>query len=201
MLFAAGLVAATQKVDCSAAGISCQNAQSKNPILPTVPEIVWGTLAFVVLFVVLWKLALPPLVKLMRDRTERIANDLSSAEQARVEAQQTLEDYKRELAEARSEASHILDEARQAAEQVRQDLMARAEAEAAELRARNDSALQAAQERVLGELEGQVREVALDLAEKVVGANLDRDTNLALIDRFIDELNAGPTSDAGAALQ
>jgi F-type H+-transporting ATPase subunit b len=68
--------------------------------------------------------------------------------------------------------------------------VARAEAEAADLRARNDEALRQAQDRVLAEVESRVREVALDLAEKVVGANLDRDRNLALIDQYIAELNA-----------
>lgn len=190
MALAGALLAAT-KVDCSSPAVTCSNASSKNPILPSVPEIVWGTLAFLVLLFVLQRFALPPLLKLMRDRTERIANDLDSAERARQEAEATLADYKRELSEARTEAGRIIDEARQAAEQVRQDLVARAEAEAADLRARNDAALAAAQERVLAELEGQVRDVALDLAEKVVGANLDRTTNLALVDRFIEELGSG----------
>lgn len=190
MLLASGLAAA-QTIDCSAppAGVTCASAMSKNPILPSPAEIVWGTVAFVVLLVVLQRFALPPLLKVMRERTERIANDLAEADKAKAEAEHTLDDYKRELAEARTEANRIVDEARQAAEQVRQDLVGRAEAEAADLRQRNDAALAAAGERVLGQLEAQVREVALDLAEKVVGANLDRDTNLALIDRYISELD------------
>ncbi|HET9690451.1 MAG TPA: F0F1 ATP synthase subunit B [Acidimicrobiales bacterium] len=191
------VLVAAQKIDCSSTAYTCTNPTSKNPILPSVPELVWGTAAFLVLFVLLRQFALPPLLKLMRDRTERIANDLDTAERAKREATETLEQYKRELAEARTEAGRIIDEARSAAEQVRADLVARAEAEAADLRARNDAALQAAQERVRGELEGQIREVSLELAEKVVGANLDRTTNLALIDRFLDELN-GTSTTAGA---
>jgi F-type H+-transporting ATPase subunit b len=193
VLDATALLAKTT-VDCSASGVTCTNPTSKNPILPSVPELVWGTVAFLVLLYVLRRFALPPLLKLMAERTERIANDLSSAERAKQEATETLEQYKGELAEARHEAARIIDEARQAAEQVRQDLVARAEEEAAELRARNEAALVAAQERVLGELEGQLRDVALDLAEKVVGANLDRATNLALIDRFIEELDSDAPS-------
>lgn len=195
-MLAAVLVAA-QKIDCSSAAYTCTNPTSKNPILPSVPELVWGTAAFVVLFFLLRQYALPPLLKVMRDRTERIRNDLDSAEAARREAAETLEQYKRELADARSEAGRIIDEARQAAEQVRADLVARAEAEAADLRARNDAALQVAQERVRGELDAQLRDVALELAEKVVGANLDRQANLALIDRYLDELN-GTAATQGA---
>jgi F-type H+-transporting ATPase subunit b len=176
--------------DCQAVGAHCLNAVSKNPILPSVPEIVWGTLAFVVLLVVLSKYALPPVQKALKDRSDRIAGDLAAADDAKAEAQRTLEEYKQELAQARSESNRIIEEARQAAEGVRKDLVARAEAEAADLRARNDEALRQAQDRVLAEVEGRVREVALDLAEKVVGANLDRDRNLALIDQYIAELNA-----------
>jgi F-type H+-transporting ATPase subunit b len=126
----------------------------------------------------------------LTDRSDRIAADLAAADDAKAEAQRTLEEYKQELAQARSESNRIIEEARQAAEGVRKDLVARAEAEAADLRARNDEALRQAQDRVLAEVEGRVREVALDLAEKVVGANLDRDRNLALIDQYIAELNA-----------
>lgn len=176
--------------DCQAAGAYCLNATSKNPILPSVPEIVWGVVAFVVLLGVLSKYALPPVQKALKDRSDRIAGDLAAADEAKAEAQRTLDEYKRELAEARSESNRIIEEARQAAEGVRKDLVARAEAEAADLRARNDEALRQAQDRVLAEVEGRVREVALDLAEKVVGANLDRDRNLALIDQYIAELNA-----------
>jgi F-type H+-transporting ATPase subunit b len=175
--------------DCSVSGHYCQNAVSKNPILPSVPEIVWGTLAFVVLIFVLTKYALPPIQKALADRSARIAKDLADADEAKVEAQRTLESYKRELAEARGESNRIIEEARGAAEEVRKDLVARAEAEAADLRTRNDEALRQAQDRVLAEVESQVREAALDLAEKVVGANLDRDRNLALIDQYIAELN------------
>ena len=43
---------------------------------------------------------------------------------------------------------------------------------------------------VKGELEGHVKRLSVDLAEKVVGANLNRDTNNALVDRYIAELGA-----------
>ena len=46
-----------------------------------------------------------------------------------------------------------------------------------------------AQERLLSQLQTQVRDLAIDLAEKVVGANLDRQRNLALVDQFIAELS------------
>ncbi|HSS09709.1 MAG TPA: hypothetical protein VLL25_07485, partial [Acidimicrobiales bacterium] len=84
----------------------------------------------------------------------------------------------------------IIEEARQAAEQLRQDMVRRADEEVAELRRRNAGDLQIAQERAISQLQSQVRNLAIELAEKVVGQNLDRDRNLQLVDQYIAELNA-----------
>jgi F-type H+-transporting ATPase subunit b len=166
------------------------NVQSKNPILPAGNEIVWGVVSFVVLFVLMAKFAFPAVKKAMEARTERIRTNLDEAERVRSDAQQILADYQRQLNDARSEANRVIEEARQAAEQLRQELVRRAEAEVAELRQRSAAELRAAQERAISELRAQVRTLAVELAEKVVGENLDRDRNLRLVDQFIAQLNA-----------
>jgi F-type H+-transporting ATPase subunit b len=167
----------------------CQTAP--NPILPATNEILWGGAAFLVLLLVLWKFGLPAATGMMTARTERIRADLDAAETARTEAEGVLTEYREQLAESRTEAGRIIEEARQQAEQVRRDLTARAEAETADLRARNVEQLAAERERVLGELRGQVAGLAVELAEKVVESNLDREANLALIERYIDTVGNG----------
>ena len=166
------------------------NVQSKNPILPAGNEIVWGVVSFAVLFILMAKFAFPAVRNSMEARTERIRNNLDEAERVRSDAQQILEDYQRQLNDARTEANRVIEEARQAADQLRQELVRRAEAEVAELRERNAADLRAAQERAISELQSQVRTLAVDLAEKIVGENLDRDRNLRLVDQFIAELNS-----------
>jgi F-type H+-transporting ATPase subunit b len=170
------------------------NVQSKNPILPSGAELVWGTVSFVVLFAVLAKYAFPAVNKAMVARTEKIRNNLDEAQKVRDEAETILTDYQRQLADARGEANRIIEEARQAAEQLRQDMVRRADEEVAELRQRNAEDLRAAQERAISQLQSQVRNLALELAEKVVGANLDRDRNLQLVDQYITELQASGRS-------
>src|SRR5690349_8311084 len=59
---------------------ACQEAP--NPILPATNEIIWGGLAFLILLVVMWKFALPPVRKTMEARSDRIRNDLMQAEAA-----------------------------------------------------------------------------------------------------------------------
>lgn len=166
----------------------CQEAPS--PILPETDEMIWGGLAFLILFGLMWKLAYPGIKKSMEDRSQRIRESLDEAERVKSEAQTVLSDYQRQLADAKSDANRIIDEARQTAEQLRRDLMERAEAEVAELRSRAQDDVRNAQERATADLKGQVSALAIELAEKVVERNLDRDTNLALIDSYINQVGA-----------
>jgi F-type H+-transporting ATPase subunit b len=161
---------------------------SPSPIAPASNELLWGGLAFAVLLVALWKFGLPAATKMMDERTARIQGDLDRAESARTEAEGILAQYERQLADARNEATRLVDEARQQAEQVRRDLVARAEAEAADIRARNSEQLAGERERVFSELRTQVGELAIELAERVVESNLDREANQALIERYIDSV-------------
>jgi F-type H+-transporting ATPase subunit b len=166
----------------------CQEAP--NPILPETNEIVWGGLAFAVLLVLMWKFGLPPVRKMMKDREDRIRGDLERAEQARLEAEQSLEEYRRQLAEARGEASVIIEQAREAADEVRQDLIARAESDAGELRARAAEDIRLATERAMSELHGKVAALSIELAEKVIEQNLDRDTQVRLIENYINQVGS-----------
>ncbi len=165
-------------------------AAAKNPILPEMKEVIWFTLAFIILFFLMKKFALPPVQKTMQERSDKIRNSLEEAEQVRDEAQNVLDQYKRQLADARQESNRIIDEARQTAESLRSDLMERAESEVEELRRRAREEIAAAQERAASELQSRVGTMAIELAEKVVESNLDREANMRLIESYIDQVGA-----------
>jgi F-type H+-transporting ATPase subunit b len=165
---------------------ACQKAP--NPLIPGGNEIVWGGAAFVVLLFALWKFGLPPVRNMMKRREDRIREDLERAERARTEAESEREQYQRQLADARNESQRILEEARQTADEVKRQMRAQAETEAAEIRARAQEDARLASERAAAELQGRVAELSIELAERIVERNLDRDTQLALVDRYIEEL-------------
>ena len=169
---------------------AAEGNEAPNPILPEPNEIIWGGIAFFVLFTLLaWK-GFPAIKGAMDARAEKIRTDIDEAERTRAEAESLKVEYERQLADARQQAARIVEEARQQAEQVRRDLTQRAEAEAAEIRQRNAEQATAERDRVMGELQGQVAELAIELAERVVGANLDRDANLRLIDEYISSVGS-----------
>jgi F-type H+-transporting ATPase subunit b len=167
----------------------CQEAPS--PILPELNEIIWGGAAFLILFFALWKFALPPVRNMMKQREDRIRGDLERAEQAKTEAEGVLAEYRRQLADARNEAGRIIEEARQSADQLKRDLTARAEAEAAQIRERASQDVALATERATADLQSRMAELTIELAEKVVERSLDRDTQTALIDSYINDLGNG----------
>ena len=170
--------------------LAAESVKAKNPIVPETKEIVWAVISFVIVFALLaWK-AWPAIKKAIADRELHIRADLERAEEAKTEAETSLAEYQRQLAEARNEAGRIIEEARLAADQVRKDLIARAEADAAELRARAQEDIRLATERALADLQSRVAELSIELAEKVVERNLDRDTQIALIESYINQVGS-----------
>ncbi len=161
-----------------------------NPVLPSTNEIIWSLLSFVVLLAVIQKFAYPSIKKTMDARSAQIKNDLEGAEKRRTEAEAILEEYRARLAEAKKESNRIIDEARQTAESLRRDLIARTEAEVEELHRRNAESLAIERARVINEIRTDMAELALDLAEKVIQANIDREANMALIDSYIQKVGA-----------
>ncbi len=164
----------------------CQKAPS--PLTPEPNEIIWGSLAFLVLLVAAWKWGVPAVRNMEKAREDRIRNDLETAEQARTEAEAEKAQYLAQIAGSREEAGRIIEEARQSAEAVRRDLVARAEEEANEIRARAQADIANQRSQAMAQLRNEVAELSIDLAGRIVERNLDSDTNRQLVDSFIDQV-------------
>jgi F-type H+-transporting ATPase subunit b len=163
----------------------CQKAP--NPLLPEVNEIIWGSLAFLVLLGAMWKFGVPAVRNMERAREERIRNDLESAERARTEAEAEKTQYEAQIADARNEAGRIIEEARQSAEVVRRDLITRAEAEARDIRDRAQADIANQRAQAMAQLRDEVAELSIDLAGRIVERNLDTDTNRQLVESFLEQ--------------
>ena len=167
-------------------------------VLPETAELVWGVICFAIVAFVLMRIALPRIREAIEAREQKIQGDLESAENARTEAQQELEGYKKQLAEARSEANRIIEEARSSAEEVRKDIIARSEKEAEGIVARAQEQIQAERQRTVQELQRQIADLSIELAEKVVGRSLDGGSQRDLVDAYIREV-AGMSSNGGTS--
>lgn len=168
--------------------VDCQKAP--NPLVPELNEIIWGVVGFTVVFGFIWKMGLPSIKSGMNARTERIRSDLDAAEAQRTEASGILAEYQAQLTDARSQSAKIIEEARQAADEVKATLVAKAEADITELRTRATSDIEAAKVQAIADLRGEVASLAIGAAEQVVERNLDHDTNVALVESYINQVGA-----------
>jgi F-type H+-transporting ATPase subunit b len=159
-------------------------------ILPAIDELIWGAVAFLIVLFVLNKFAFPKLREAVEAREQQIQGDLEAAERAKTEAQQAKANYDKQIADARGEANRIIEEARQQAEDVRKDLVAKAEREAAQITERATEQLEAERNRTVTELQSTVGDLAIELAEKVVGRALDQSTHRELVDNYIKEVGS-----------
>ncbi|MFB3738736.1 MAG: F0F1 ATP synthase subunit B [Candidatus Velamenicoccus archaeovorus] len=166
-------------------------AEEPNPIVPDIAELIYGTAAFAIVFLILAKFAFPALNRMLHDRTSKIQGDLEKAEQARSEAEAELARYRQELAGAREEANRIVEEARRTAAQMQRDLQAKAEEEAAHTIDRAQEEIRAERDRALQELRSQVATIAVDLAGRVVEQSLDQAAHQRLIDEYIEQVASG----------
>jgi F-type H+-transporting ATPase subunit b len=90
-------------------------------------QIFWLIVAFVVLYAIMSKVALPKIAEVLEERQERIADDIETAERLRSEAAAVQAEYEKALAGARGKAQELF---RETADVVAKE-HAEAEAEAA----------------------------------------------------------------------
>jgi len=155
-------------------------------VLPEIDELIWGGLAFLVVLLLLSKVALPNLRKALQARQDAIRSELERAEQARLEAEQKREQYERQIADARQEADRLIREATEAAETARRDRLAKAEEEANQIveKARQDAAGE--RERAFGELRTRLADISIDAASRVLQKELsDPAAQRQLVEQFI----------------
>jgi len=165
------------------------NTASTNPLLPSWPEFIIGTILFALVFGFLAKLALPRIQATLADRTDKIEGGLARADEAQEEAKQLLEQYRQQLAEARHEASRLREEAREQGAQIIADMREQAQAEARRVTESAQAQIQAERQQALTSLRAEVGTLATELASRIVGESLaDQARQSRMVDRFLDEL-------------
>ena len=171
-------------------GVEEVSVKAKNPILPEGKEIVWAVIAFAIVFGLLaWK-AWPAIKKALKDREDRSVA-ISSAPSKRASRRR-----RRSTSTASSWPRRVPRRRRSSRRPVRRrSRCARSASPRSTARSPNIGLAAAedirlATERAMGELQGRVAELSIELAEKVVEHNLDRDTQIRLIENYINQVGS-----------
>src|SRR6201990_3424133 len=129
--------------------------KAPSPIIPLWQELVLAVIAFAIVCFVLMKFVFPRMEETFRARVDAIEGGIKRAEEAQAQANELLEQYKAQLAEARTEAARIRDEARADAEGIRQDVLATAREESDRIIAAGNEQLGAQRESIIRDLRAE----------------------------------------------
>jgi len=158
-------------------------------IIPQPGSIIWTACVFFVLLFVLGKFAWGPIIKSLQAREDSIRKDIDDANKARLEAQELLQEYRKQLDDARKEAQKLVNEASERAEKLYEEKRQEADHNAQAMIEKAKSEIELERQKAAEELKQQVVEIAITAASKVVGHALQPDDHRDLIDREIDRLN------------
>ncbi|HGJ6617975.1 TPA: F0F1 ATP synthase subunit B [Streptococcus pneumoniae] len=144
--------------------------------------------SFILLLVLIKKFAWSNITGIFEERAEKIASDIDRAEEARQKAEVLAQKREDELAGSRKEAKTIIENAKETAEQSKANILADAKLEAGHLKEKANQEIAQNKVEALQSVKGEVADLIISLAGKIISQNLDSHAHKALIDQYIDQL-------------
>ncbi|HGP8611331.1 TPA: F0F1 ATP synthase subunit B [Streptococcus pneumoniae] len=144
--------------------------------------------SFILLLVLIKKFAWSNITGIFEERAEKIASDIDRAEEDRQKAEVLAQKREDELAGSRKEAKTIIENAKETAEQSKANILADAKLEAGHLKEKANQEIAQNKVEALQSVKGEVADLTISLAGKIISQNLDSHAHKALIDQYIDQL-------------
>lgn len=151
-------------------------------------DTILSILAVLFLFTMMSYLLFNPARKMLKDRQERIKNDIDMASKDRKDATALKEEYDAKLKGVEKEAEEILSEARQKALKNEARIIDEAKEEAARIIKRANEEATLEKKRVMDEAKQEMIAIASMMAGKVVSASIDTSVQDALVEETLKEI-------------
>lgn len=142
-------------------------------LMPEWGFVIWATVTFLLLLILLRKYAWKPILKAVNERELNIEESLKQAEKARMEMSSLKAENERILNEAREERSKILKEAKEAGERIRTELNEKANKEYTQKLEDATREIENQKQAALTEVKNTAATIAIEVAEKVLSRELD----------------------------
>jgi F-type H+-transporting ATPase subunit b len=172
-------------------------------VSPSLGLMIWTLIAFGITLYLLNKLAFPRIAEALDRRRVAIEESIESAERAKREADQLLDEYRARLREAREQAEDIVVRARKAAENVKDETKAEASKQREVMLATARRDIEHETRRALDELRKEVADLTVAATEKITRKSLDEEDHRRLIEEALSEVDfselapAAPESSEG----
>jgi F-type H+-transporting ATPase subunit b len=166
------------------------NILATNPLVEIIPGLmIWTIIAFAITFFVLRRYAFGPIQKLIDQRRDYIRDSIQQADNAREEARTLLEEHRRLVGQAKTEAEGILAEARKISDSQRERMRTEIEDDRQRRLEETTRQIEQATQQALGEIRREVASLSLIAAEKITRKSLTDDDQRRLIDEALSEID------------
>ena len=173
-----------------AALLAVQEEHTSGPLTVEGGLMLWTVVIFLLLLLILKRFAWPAVLGAVEAREQALEQQLAEAERSRAEAAKLLEEHKRLLGDAKTQAHAIVLEARQLAEKERAVAMEKVKQEQEELLARARREIAAERDRAVAELRREAVDLSLAAASKLIEKRLDSETDQKLVLEYLASLDA-----------
>lgn len=181
-----------------AAAVPAAEGSEHSILLPEMPDLIYGTIAFVVVLIVIIRVVLPNVNRALDARHDAIEGGILRAEKAQAEAESTKGEFEDALKEARTEAGKIREQARADGMRILAELKEQAQAEAARIAANAQATIEVERQNALNSLKTEVGTLAISLASGVIGESLEDDKrSSAIVEQFLTDLDTVTSVEAG----
>ncbi|MGO3732329.1 MAG: F0F1 ATP synthase subunit B [Vagococcus sp.] len=154
----------------------------------TLSTILFVTVSFLVLLLALKKFAWGPVVNMMQERQDKIANDIDNAENSRIDADKLAKQREMELKQSRTEAQTIIAQAKETAENNAHAILMDAQEHATRMKKQAQEDLRVERERMIDEAKKEVADLSVEIASKILKKELSASTHQELIQSSIEKL-------------
>jgi F-type H+-transporting ATPase subunit b len=161
-----------------------------NPLIEVNPGLmIWTIICFLVVLIVLKRVAFGPIQKMIDERRDRIQQAIAEADNAREEARQLLEEHRKLIGRAKAESEEILGEARRLADAQRDRVKQETEEDRQRRLEETRRQIDQATAQALGQIRDEVGKLSLLAAEKITRKSLTDADQQRLIDEALAEID------------
>jgi len=150
--------------------------------------IFWTVITFVLLLLILKKLAWKPILNALSEREKLIRESLEKAENARIEFEKLTQDNKVRMAKAEEEVQKIIEQGREYAEKIKAQEIEKSRNEAKKMIEDATAAIERKQQESFNNLKEQIADIAVKSAEKIIRETLDKEKQLKIVDKYIQDI-------------
>ena len=157
-------------------------------LIPKPAEFIPALIAFLAIWLILAKLAWPMIIKTLDAREEKISGDLKAAADAKSDAEKSAQESRDRISAAEREAADIIAAAKREGEEERSKIIAEAQASAVSIIAKAHDAIDSERKKAMVELSGQVVDLSIEIASKIIGDAMDDEEQHRLAEKYLMEV-------------